>query len=227
MKKYPIAEMFASPQGEGLYAGTLMYFVRFAGCTVGKMFPKEQYKISNLPIYTEQCTLYDGRTFACDTDFRGKLKLTAQEILDTLPEGIKRICITGGEPLMHDLTEFLDLALANGLKIHLETSGTIPFDDFLKPFYEHGVRPYIAVSPKKDVLACCIHQADEIKLLIDDNFNINTVPPSVRDHGMVFIQPINHENTINTANKDRCLDLQTKYTEWRISSQAHKLWNVR
>src|SRR4051812_2738266 len=94
---YPISEIFTSPQGEGLYTGMMMTFIRLAGCSVGRPYPKEKYVVLPhcefkciggdpdmghgpncayaksthvLPIYTEQCTLYDGRTFACDTDYR-------------------------------------------------------------------------------------------------------------------------------------------------------------
>ena len=77
-QKYPISEIFTSPQGEGVYAGAMMTFIRLAGCTVGKPFPKEKYQsrkdpiegahnIPGLAVYTEKCTLYDGREFACDT----------------------------------------------------------------------------------------------------------------------------------------------------------------
>ncbi len=34
--KYPLAERFKAPQGEGLFTGTPMAFVRLVGCSVGK-----------------------------------------------------------------------------------------------------------------------------------------------------------------------------------------------
>jgi 7-carboxy-7-deazaguanine synthase len=41
-KKYPIAEVFTSPQGEGVWTGTLMTFIRLAGCSVGKVMTEEK-----------------------------------------------------------------------------------------------------------------------------------------------------------------------------------------
>lgn len=95
-KVYPISEIFVSPQGEGVYQGTMMTFIRLAGCTVGKPFPKEMYvpsqkirpdksiqnKPAEFPIYTEKCTLYDGREFACDTDYRVKERLMVEKLLN-------------------------------------------------------------------------------------------------------------------------------------------------
>src|SRR5271170_6427812 len=90
-KKYPVSEIFTSIQGEGVYTGTVMTFIRLAGCSVGKKIAEKDRAIVNqkaehfsqppgvelkpnhlsvLKPYTEICTLYDGREFLCDTDFR-------------------------------------------------------------------------------------------------------------------------------------------------------------
>src|SRR5271155_1867576 len=104
-KLYPIAEIFTSPQGEGQYCGTMMTFIRLAGCSVGKPFPKDRYyrEQDPLPIYTEMCTLYDGRTFECDTDYRVKERLEVSQILDRIPAEVDHVCISGGEPFIHNL----------------------------------------------------------------------------------------------------------------------------
>src|SRR5579862_4361199 len=78
---YPIAELFVSPQGEGRYTGTLMQFIRFGGCTVGKPFTETERTAQQLPIYQEKCTIWDGRTFTCDTDYRVKEKKTVRELV--------------------------------------------------------------------------------------------------------------------------------------------------
>ena len=50
------------------------------------------------------------------------------------------LLITGGEPLMHDLTELTKELQAAGLKTHIETSGAHPLS---------GSWDWICLSPKK------------------------------------------------------------------------------
>jgi organic radical activating enzyme len=267
-KKYPVSEIFTSPQGEGVWTGTLMTFIRLAGCCVGKPFPKERYTElphckfeckggdpdighgptcayaksvnAHLPIYTEQCTTYDGRHFECDTDYRTKSLMTSEEIVTQVPEGVKYICLTGGEPLMHNLCPLLHALTKTGRKIHIETSGTrMPvieegFELWFPPSRvsnRYDPLVWITVSPKAGVLMQMIERADEIKLLVDNAFKVDKLPfynvfPWSKEEN-VFIQPINHENSINQANMKLVLQLQLQYPHWKISTQMHKLWQVR
>ena len=251
-KKYPISEIFTSPQGEGLYAGTLMTFIRLAGCSVAKPFPKERHKPTEhqvgcpnrvayadaactclrvLPIYTEQCTLYDGRTFECDTDYRVKQRMTLREIRSQVPENIPRICITGGEPLIHDLSDLVDEFPDKG--IHLETSGTKPLPGWLVGEIDDS-HVWLTVSPKQGVLRDVVEEANELKFLVDENFNeqkaqeiIDWVEDFTNPTCLIWIQPVNYEHTVNVDNMKRCIELQKKYPLVMISNQSHKLWGVR
>lgn len=240
-KKYPIAEIFTSPQGEGVYTGTSMTFIRLAGCTVGRKFPKAKYedtfktiyherdsmsdrqeRVPGLPIYTEQCTLYDGRTFACDTDYRMKGRMDVENIFAHVPAGVEHVCISGGEPFMHDLTELVRYAL-NRWMVHVETSGTIPLDKALPGWPLSKQNLWITVSPKFGVLPEMIVRANEIKLLVDEKFDIGTVPVEVIGHEAVFIQPVNYENEVNRENLKRVMELQKQHPNWRVSLQLHKV----
>ena len=237
MKAYPISELFVSPQGEGVYSGTMMQFIRLAGCTVGKRYPKEMYKFDlkprsvgmstmvnddKLPIYTEECTTYDGRKFACDTDYRKKFAYTVADLSRQWSSGIEHACITGGEPLMHDITELVDALHAAGIKIHIETSGTVHLDKAITDaMLRHAV--WVTVSPKQDVLTDMILRADEIKLLVDDGFDWGKVPKEVKQHGTVYIQPINFEHTVNPKNLKKCMELQQQYPHLRVCVQLHKI----
>lgn len=228
--QYPIAEFFISPQGEGQYCGAQMAFVRLAGCTVGKPFPKEMYK--TLPIYTEMCTLYDGRTFACDTNYRSKEKISTANIFGRIPKDIKHICITGGEPFMHNLNPFVAWAIDRQMEVHIETSGTLPLvkafpsrDTFpgiaIPSKYEQDV--WITVSPKFGVLPEMIRRADEIKILIDKDFDPHKLPVSIIEHNRVYIQPVNFEHEINPENLKLVMKWQKEYPNWRVSLQLHKV----
>lgn len=228
--EYLISEIFTSPQGEGVYTGTMMTFVRLAGCTVGKRYPKELYEpktdpiegahtIPGLPIYTEQCTLYDGRTFPCDTDYRMKKRMTVTDICKEVPKGIKNVCITGGEPAMHNLAPLFQALVESGYWVHIETSGTI----MLNVVTRVDEKLWVTVSPKKGVLDEMVQRANEVKLLIDQDFNWNSLPKSVRAHPRKYIQPVNGEYSVNGDNLKLCVELQKQHPSLRISVQLHKV----
>ena len=245
-KKYPVAEIFNSPQGEGQYTGTLMTFIRFAGCSVGKkLTPGLRQGWMNrqsvfaerieIPIYTEQCCTYDGRPFLCDTDFRTKEVLTVGQIIERIPKGMEHVCLTGGEPLIHDLEPLVtrlkemfddDLGVKYHMPcIHVETSGTIDWPEY---DFDTGYI-WLTVSPKFGVLEEMLEFADEVKILVDENFDESKLPAVMQNSwaGNVYIQPINAEFAIDDKNMQRVLELQKKHPSWKISSQMHKIWHVR
>ena len=254
---YPVSEIFTSPQGEGYYVGTLMTFIRLAGCSVGKPFPKERYRTPEsiseggnlssmaysamakevreanlLPIYTEQCTTYDGRKFECDTDYRVKWRLEIPEIMELIPSYSKYVCITGGEPFIHNLTPLVHAILSiRRLRVHIETSGTKPmssaFSNSDSMSVYCGKTAWITVSPKFDYLPEMIARANEIKLLVDENFDEKNQLVQSLGGKMVFLQPINNEHTLNMDNVNRCIELQKKFPTWRLSNQQHKTIGVR
>lgn len=228
---FPIAETFDSIQGEGLYTGTRMFFIRFAGCSVGKKIPVSEK--GSLPIYAERCTTYDGRSFVCDTDFRTKETLTLEQLMDRIPKGVEHICITGGEPLIQPLEKFFDYVANNTpYKVHIETSGTI---DIRKTWpswdpadsYGDSAWLWITVSPKLAVLPEMLKLASEIKLLVDDGFDLEKLPKEIFDHDLVYLSPINEEFSLNKDNLNKCIKILSDHPKWRLAMQAHKVWGVR
>jgi 7-carboxy-7-deazaguanine synthase len=236
-KKYGIAETFTSLQGEGLYAGTRMHFIRFSGCSVGKPLtdaergeyllatdPESQRAglpvLTNMPKYQEKCTLYDGRNFMCDTNFQTAKAMSIMELIEEIPDGVERVCLTGGEPLDRDLNPLLDELQDRDIKIHLETSGT-------KLLTRSREIDWVAVAPKKDALWKMLDEADEIKLLVDEKFEVGILPMVIINHPLVWLQPVNYEWEINFENVKRCLKLIEQNPEWRLSTQMHKIWKVR
>ena len=210
MKSLAVAEEFSSLQGEGYWAGTPMYFVRLAGCSVGQ---------SQGPCHT-----YDGRQFICDTNFTKKYSAEPEKLIENAGN-LKHLCITGGEPLIHHLDELIFLARLKDIYVHIETSGTI----VTPRFFFKGVRyvPWICVSPKINYLEGVIEDADELKLLIDSHFDEALLPPCILNHPDVYIQPVNYEKTLNMENMKLCLALLDKHPEWHLSVQLHKILGLR
>lgn len=232
--RYPIAEVFCAPQGEGFFVGALMVFVRLAGCTVGKQFtPAEKQYFVVLNNYQTKCTLADGREFACDTDYKMSLSATYTELLQYIISAggaCKTICLTGGEPLMHAnsglLANLLGQLRADNYEIHLETSGTIPLTEEVVECLD--MIDHIAISPKKGFLPDYKNHVDEYKILVDEDFRWDLFPYlSSMEKDKIFLQPINFEHQINGTNLDLCLKLQMDHPEIRISMQSHKQWGTR
>jgi len=234
-KKIPIAEVFTSIQGEGRQSGMKMTFFRLAGCTVGKAATPETTSL--LPILPTgkqafMCTTYDGRQFPCDTDFHKYESYTVDELFAQVPEGVEWISITGGEPLMHmeHVVSIVAEAAHRGLGVHFETSGTIQLSETVLD----DIRYHLVCSPKANYLPAMIYMADEIRLMVDPNFDIPATLEMLShgQQGQVWLSPLSMSDDttkIDRASMDKCLELMEmpEFYGARISLQIHKTLNVR
>jgi organic radical activating enzyme len=217
---FPINEIFTSLQGEGTWTGTRMTFVRFAGCTVGRPYTQAARASLNLPAYIERCTDWMNAGFPCDTNYRRRFSMTVAELMHEIA-GAERVCVTGGEPLMHDIGLWMASLVAAGVKVHLETSGTIPLPGKLE-------KVWVCVSPKADYLESMLERADEIKVLVGENFSpVVFFERFGRYLEKVWVQPVNGEHEIDPVNLRRCVNLAAAFSKIRVSTQNHKIWKVR
>lgn len=237
---FPLAEKFKAPQGEGLYAGTPMAFVRLVGCTVGKKI----------------CT-------HCDTDFEtmiprlGGGKFNISEIMDWA-KPYKHLCLTGGEPLNRRLGDLILTANRYGMQCHVETSGTVlppwiinappiqpgagvhlvypgdlPFPEQHNRDKWQDAKLWICVSPKPGWHPEMIRRADEVKVIIGglgDGEGWPTLQNALEwaDQGkLVFVQPRNFRSTVDRDNLNEVLQIIDKYPQLRLSAQMHKMWETR
>lgn len=210
--KLPIAEIFTSPQGEGLYTGQLMTFIRTVGCSVGK-----------------------GTCHACDTNFeeiypwKGGREISSLDELEDV--GLIRshhICFTGGEPLNHDLTPFMK----KPYHYHIETSGTV-YPQWLRDL-ERPANLWVTVSPKPGWRVDMIKRADEVKVIVPGLGHPRDPWPSIdqalrwADEGkLVYVQPRNHKNEVDRMNLQIVLDVVHQNPSLRLSPQLHKFLSVR
>ena len=119
VRSLPVMEQFYTLQGEGYYQGQAAYFVRLGGCDVGCVWcdVKESWEEEKHPLQKVQ-------------DLVSNIKRTSAKI----------VVVTGGEPLLHDLNELTGQLKKEGLRTHLETSGSSPLT---------GRWDWITLSPKK------------------------------------------------------------------------------
>ena len=98
--KIGLNEVFLSIQGEGLFTGTVMVFVRFAGCN-------------------RTCSF-------CNTDHTQKRLVPVPQLAREIRAyGCSHVCITGGEPFLQQDALALLIPHLPAQQIHVETNGSI------------------------------------------------------------------------------------------------------
>jgi 7-carboxy-7-deazaguanine synthase len=126
VKRFPVAEIFGPTiQGEGALQGIPAYFLRFGGCDY-------------------RCEWCDSPHAVLPHAVRANQRMSADDICDTLrglPLGPRWIVITGGNPVLHDLSDVLSGLHDMGYRIAIETQGSK-----YKPWLESCES--ICVSPK-------------------------------------------------------------------------------
>ena len=196
-KMLPLMEEFYTIQGEGFHKGTAAYFIRIGGCDVGCHWcdVKESW-IAELhpPTATE------------------KIVANAKRYSDT-------IVVTGGEPLMWDMTELTRQLKAEGMQVHIETSGAYELS---------GTWDWICLSPKKMKLptAGVYKKANELKTIIynkDDFRFAEEEAAKVGPDCILYMQP-------EWSKRDTMIPLIVDYVmanpKWKVSLQTHKYLNI-
>lgn len=194
----PVMEHFYTLQGEGYFQGQAAYFIRLGGCDVGCVWcdVKESWDASKHPHYS----------------------------IDQLVERVKKTpakiaVITGGEPLMHDLTGLTEALQQNGIRTHIETSGAHPLS---------GNWDWICLSPKKfkaPLQSICLF-ANELKVIVFNTHDFAwaekyaaLVSPSCK----LYLQP-------EWDKRSEMTPLIVEYVKanprWQISLQIHKYMDV-
>ena len=245
---YPMAEEFISPQGEGTHTGLNMYFLRLAGCNVGEAYnsperrelltPDQRLVIMMNPQHT-LCETVLGQKFVCDTEYKAKFKRTPKQIvagIETLassnPEHLcKDVCITGGEPFLHDLATLVKHLTEEGYRCHIETSGSLPISQEVRDWAFH-----ICCSPKKGYLRENAPHIDAFKFVVDtqvlgfDKVNFITQVDAIVEGSTaeVYIQPANSIHDVELLGLHHiCTMVLPLRPHWRLSPQLHKFLRVR
>ena len=190
-------EKFYTIQGEGYYSGQPFYFIRLGGCDVG-------------------CHWCDVKE---SWDHNQHQFIEVDDLLKDVKEHTSNVVITGGEPLMWDLSELTKRFKENNLKLHLETSGAYELS---------GNWDWVCLSPKKKMLPKkeFYSMADELKVVIYNNDDFKFAmqeSEKVSQECKLFLQP---EWSKFDLMRDKIVQFVMKNKNWNISLQIHKYLRI-
>lgn len=194
----PVMEAFYTIQGEGFYSGHAAYFIRLGGCDVGchwcdvkESWDADQHPLTQLDDIVASALKYPGR----------------------------KVVITGGEPLMYNLSPLTSLLKEAGFSVNIETSGAYPLS---------GNLDWVCVSPKKfkAPVPGIMQEAHELKVIIFNKSDFNWAElhaQAAGAHTKLFLQP-------EWSKHAEMLPLIVEYVKenpkWQISLQTHKFMNI-
>jgi organic radical activating enzyme len=194
----PVMEHFYTLQGEGVHQGRAAYFIRLGGCDVGCVWcdVKESWEADKHPLFSVE-------------ELVATVSATPAEI----------VVITGGEPLLHDLTSMTKALHKAGKRVHIETSGSSPLS---------GDLDWITLSPKKfkAPLPEVLPFASELKIVVFNKSDFawaESWAAKVSASCRLFLQP---EWSKAADMTPLIVDYIKTYPKWQLSLQVHKYINV-
>jgi len=194
----PVMEAFYTLQGEGFHQGRAAYFIRLGGCDVGCFWcdVKESWDASKHPQHTIPAIINEAKKYP------GRLAV-----------------ITGGEPLMHDLTELTTSLQNAGFETNIETSGSHPLS---------GKWDWICLSPKKfkAPLPEILPLANELKVVVYNRSDFKWAEEyaaKVSATCKLYLQP---EWSKWQQITPVIIDYIKANPQWELSMQLHKYINV-
>ncbi len=194
----PVMEAFYTIQGEGHFSGNSAYFIRLGGCDVGCVWcdVKDSWNADKWP------------------------KQSIEQIVSEAKQYPTRLAVvTGGEPLMYDLSALTDALKANGLQTNVETSGAHPLS---------GDWNWICFSPKKFMKPReeFYQVADELKVVVYNKSDFKWAEAHaarVNPDCLLYLQP---EWDKSETVLPEIINYVKDNPQWKISLQTHKFMQI-
>lgn len=198
MGHLPVMEAFHTIQGEGFHTGKAAYFIRLAGCDVGCVWCdiKESWPVNAGNVLSIDEIVCNART--------------AKSVL---------VVVTGGEPLMYDLSGLTSALKKAGMQCNVETSGTYALS---------GDWDWVCFSPKKfkEPKPEYYRVAGELKIIVFNPSDFQWAEEHAGKCGpetKFFLQP-------EWSKRDEMMPLISDYVmnnpKWRVSLQTHKYMGI-
>lgn len=213
-----INEIFKSISGEASRAGFPVIFIRTYGCNLRCGYCDTMYAV-------------EGGEYT---------QMTPAEILyKCLQLGLKRIVLTGGEPLIQpDAPELVDLLCDNGFEVEIETNGAVHLGTFhtkLKTTrkdllsYTMDYKNHSSLMTDKMVVDNLefLGTKDVLKFVVGSQEDLLQVKNIVQSNGLqcqVFVSPV-----FGQIEPRQIVEfiLENELTEVRTQIQLHKvIWDV-
>lgn len=205
-----ICEIFSSLNGEGKYTGYPTTFIRLSGC----------------PFSCNYCdTLYakeNGKRMSIDKIMAKVNKL-----------GNKHICITGGEPLIHnDVLSLVYELLSFSYIVSIETSGLVEIeeDGYARTFnYTMDIKcPSSGVSNRNVYSNLSrLKSYDEVKFVIVDSQDLEFSKEVLKKYptkAQIIYSPVNNDLSVAKLISD---NLVNKNIAGRLGLQLHKILDIK
>ena len=192
-KILPLMDTFTTIQGEGFHSGKSAHFLRIGGCDIG----------------CHWCDIKES----WDSDLYQTVKI--ENILKTINPFTDLVVISGGEPLIWNMSPLTAALKKMNKKVHLETSGAYELS---------GYWDWICLSPKKNKLPTpdLFEKANELKVIVYNKNDLIFAKENakyVQKDCVLFLQP-------EWNNKEKVIPLISKFIlgnpNWRLSLQTHK-----
>lgn len=216
-----VHSVFNTIQGEGPFTGHAAVFIRLAGCNL-------------------QCPV-------CDTDYTtDRWNSTPFALLQFVQEmrqdGL--VVITGGEPFRQNIHPLVELLIAEGFTVQVETNGTlapptIGFPELCSLNTNERNKCFIVCSPKagrvnpltaslvcayKYVMAHDSVGKDGLPLLaLDHTASPRVARPPENFRGVIYLQPCDDkDDVVNQANLQACVN-SVMLHPYVLQLQVHKI----
>jgi len=170
-----VNEIFYSLQGEGADAGLPTIFIRLTGCNLRCSYCDTRY------------AFYEG------------VEKGLNEILEELTAwNCRRVCITGGEPLLQkDVHDLIDALLKKGYEVSIETNGSIAITRLMKKDVVIKMDVKLPSSGEHTKMVMenihLLRNRDELKFIIGDRDDYEYAKKIMNEHRpacQIIMQPV-------------------------------------
>lgn len=203
-----VNEIFTSIEGEGIRMGYPVTFIRLYGCNLNCSYCDTRYS----------CEGYDGT------------EMSVSEVIEKAKEaGVKRITLTGGEPLIHkNVEELVDGLVKAGFEVNIETNGSVDIYPYIKKENVIITMDYKSISSgmtdkmnHKNLK--CLRNQDVLKFVVGNKEDLDDMKRIIEIYSPscnIFVSPIFTKIELPDM-VDYIKD--NKLNECRIQVQLHKI----